>query len=63
MQLKENFDLKEFHDQVISLGSVPISLLRWEIARLDDEVKELWEPVRLASVLQTLAGPDGGESQ
>ena len=63
MQLKENFDLKEFHDQVISLGSVPISLLRWEIARLDDEVKELWEPVRLASVLQTLAGTDGGESQ
>lgn len=47
MQLKEKFDLREFHDQVISMGSVPLSLLRWELTGLDDEVKDLWSPTRL----------------
>ena len=31
MQLKDKFDLREFHDQLISMGSVPVALLRWEI--------------------------------
>lgn len=43
MQLKEAFDLRHFHDQLISMGSVPISLLRWEITGLEDEVTLLWE--------------------
>jgi Bacterial protein of unknown function (DUF885) len=42
MQLKEKFDFREFHDQIVTLGSMPISLLRWEITGLDDEVKGLW---------------------
>jgi len=42
MQLKEQFDFREFHDQLISMGSVPLSLLRWELTGLDDEVKQLW---------------------
>lgn len=44
MQLKEKFDLKEFHDQIITMGSVPLALLRWELTGLDDEVKQMWEP-------------------
>ena len=52
MQLKDQFNLKTFHDQLITLGSVPISLLRWEIAGLDDEVQKVWEPTRLSVVLQ-----------
>ncbi|MGH9346804.1 MAG: DUF885 family protein [Vicinamibacterales bacterium] len=49
MQLKDKFDLREFHDQIIGLGSVPLSLLRWEITGLDDEVKQLWETTKLAT--------------
>jgi hypothetical protein len=41
MQLGEKFDLKDFHDQLISMGSVPISLLRWELTALEDEVGDL----------------------
>ena len=52
MHLKDKFNLKTFHDQLITLGSVPISLLRWEIAGLDNEVQELWEPKRLSVVMQ-----------
>lgn len=55
MQLKEQFDLRAFHDQVITLGSVPISLLRWEIAGLDDEAKSLWswQPLPKGAVART----------
>jgi hypothetical protein len=42
MQLKEKFDLRHFHDQLIGLGSLPISLLRWEITGLEDELPLLW---------------------
>ena len=51
MQLKEDFDLKHFHDQIITLGSVPLSLLRWQITGLDDEMEKFWSPVRLSSIL------------
>lgn len=47
MQMKDTFDFREFHDQVISMGSVPLSLLRWELTGLDDEVKEFWSPTPL----------------
>ena len=52
MQLKEDFDLKHFHDQIITLGSVPLALLRWQITGLDDEMDVFWNPVRLSSVLE-----------
>jgi Bacterial protein of unknown function (DUF885) len=50
MQLKEKFDFKEFNDQVITLGSVPFALIRWEITGLDDEVKDLWKATRLSTI-------------
>jgi uncharacterized protein (DUF885 family) len=49
MQLKEKFDLRQFHDEVISRGSLPIALLRWEMTGLDDEIKQLWEPTKLGT--------------
>ena len=55
MQLKEDFDLKHFHDQVITLGSVPLSLLRWQITGLDDEMDKFWNPVRLSSILEPVS--------
>lgn len=41
LQLGTKFDLREFHDYVWSNGNVPISLQRWELLGLDDEVKKL----------------------
>ncbi|MGH9348195.1 MAG: DUF885 family protein [Vicinamibacterales bacterium] len=48
LQLKDAFDFREFNDALISMGSVPLSLLRWELTGLDDQVKQLWsaEPLR-----------------
>jgi hypothetical protein len=40
-QLGDNFKLKEFHDQFLAAGTLPISLIRWEMTGLDDEVNEL----------------------
>ena len=37
------FKLKEFHDDIMARGRLPISLLRWEMTGLDDEVKRFWE--------------------
>jgi hypothetical protein len=41
-QLGEKFDLQQFHDDFLTRGRLPISLLRWEITGLDDEVRQLW---------------------
>jgi hypothetical protein len=54
MQLKDKFDLKEFNDQFMKYGQIPISLLRWEILGDDSEVKIHWKPVRLSTILHTL---------
>jgi hypothetical protein len=41
-QLGKNFDLGKFHDDFLAAGSIPITLIRWEMTGLDDEVKKLW---------------------
>jgi Bacterial protein of unknown function (DUF885) len=41
-QLGNKFNLKAFHDQFLAAGTIPISLIRWEITGLDDEAKEFW---------------------
>lgn len=41
-QLGDDFNLKEFHDEFMAAGRLPISLIRWEMTGLDDEVRELW---------------------
>jgi len=42
-QLGEKFNLREFNDAFFASGMIPISLIRWEITGLDDEVKEFWK--------------------
>jgi hypothetical protein len=61
MQLKDEFDFKHFNDQLFLHGGVPFSLLRWEIAGIDDEAMELWDAQRLADVLggSSRAAPGG----
>lgn len=41
-QAGESFSPKEFHDGLLALGRLPLSLLRWEMTGLDDEVREFW---------------------
>lgn len=41
-QLGEDFDLRQFHDQFMAAGRLPLSLIRWEMTGLDDEVREFW---------------------
>jgi hypothetical protein len=36
------FVLRDFHDAVMRTGRLPLSLLRWEMTGLDDEVRGLW---------------------
>lgn len=38
----DGFVLRDFHDAVMESGRLPLSLLRWEMTGLDDEVRGLW---------------------
>jgi hypothetical protein len=50
-QLGDKFVLKSFHDTFMAAGRVPLSLIRWEMTGMDDEVKNFWahEPLPAAS--------------
>lgn len=37
------FTLKDFHDEFMGLGRLPLSLIRWEMTGLDDEISAFWE--------------------
>lgn len=40
-QRGREFDLREFHDEFLSYGVVPISLIRWQMLGQDDQVKRM----------------------
>jgi hypothetical protein len=40
-QLGEKFDLRSFFDEFHTYGMIPLSLIRWEMTGLDDEIKKL----------------------
>jgi uncharacterized protein (DUF885 family) len=42
-QLGDKFDLGAFHDEFLSKGSIPMSLIRYEMTGLDDEVREFFK--------------------
>jgi len=41
-QLGNDFDLQTFHDELMASGRLPLSLIRWEMTGLDDEVRHFW---------------------
>jgi hypothetical protein len=43
-QLGDKFSLREFHDQFLAAGTIPISMIRWEMTGLDNEAKQFWGP-------------------
>ena len=42
MELGDDFDLGAFHDELLSYGMIPLTLIRWEMTGVDDEVRSLW---------------------
>ena len=42
-QLGDAFSLRAFHDSFLARGRLPISLIRWEMTGMDDEVREFWD--------------------
>lgn len=41
-QLGEHFTLRRFMDEFFAAGMIPVSLIRWELTGLDDEIRRLW---------------------
>jgi uncharacterized protein (DUF885 family) len=42
-QQGDDFNLQAFHDELMAAGRLPLSLIRWEMTGLDDEVKHFWQ--------------------
>jgi len=43
-KLGEDFRLRRFFDEFLASGVIPVSLIRWEMTGLDDEMQKLWKP-------------------
>ncbi len=41
-QLRDGFNLLEFHDTLMQSGRLPLSVLRWEMTGLDYEIAARW---------------------
>lgn len=50
MSRAEGFSLKDFHDDLIALGRLPVALLEWEMT--DDTPSFVWQTTRLAEVMR-----------
>ena len=42
-QLGDDFTLKRFMDELNAAGVIPVSLIRWELTGLDDEIAGMWQ--------------------
>jgi len=42
-QQGDSFSLKDFHDEFMAAGTLPLSLVRWDMTGLDDEVNAFWD--------------------
>jgi len=51
-QLGEDFVLKDFHDEFMAQGWLPIALIRYDMTGLDDEVRHFWERTPLSDILE-----------
>ena len=43
IQLGDEFVLKDFHDQLMAAGRLPLAVIRWEMTGHDDEIRRLWQ--------------------
>ena len=41
-QLGDAFNLRQFMDEYLAAGMIPMSLIRWEMTGFEDEIKKLW---------------------
>jgi hypothetical protein len=41
MQLGDRFKIKDFFDDYLASGVIPISLIRWEMTGKDDQIRKL----------------------
>jgi hypothetical protein len=51
-QLGKDFVLKEFHDDFMSKGRLPLSLIRYEMTGFDDDVNRFWARERVTDALK-----------
>ena len=51
-QLGDDFVLKEFHDEVMSKGKIPVALIRYEMTGHDDVVEDFWDRQSLEVFLE-----------
>jgi hypothetical protein len=42
LQQGRRFNLRSFMDRFLGMGMIPITLARWEMTGLDDEIRKLW---------------------
>ncbi len=42
-QQDDDFVMRDFHDDFLAAGRLPLSLIRWEMTGLDDEVTDFWD--------------------
>jgi hypothetical protein len=42
VQMGDGFTLQRFMDEFLGCGMIPVSLIRWEMTGLGDEVRKLW---------------------
>jgi hypothetical protein len=50
-QLGGDFVLREFHDQFMAAGGLPIALIRYEMTGLDDEVRQFFDRTPLSAII------------
>jgi uncharacterized protein (DUF885 family) len=41
-QMGEDFTFQKFMDEFLGCGMIPVSLSRWQLTGLEDEIKNLW---------------------
>jgi hypothetical protein len=50
-QLGDDFLLRDFHDQFMAAGGLPIALIRYEMTGLDDEVRQFFDRTPLSAII------------
>jgi hypothetical protein len=41
-QLGDGFSLRDFHDELMAAGRLPLALLHWQMTGDDSDVRDLW---------------------